>query len=212
MYKFSKEDNRHIHSECRLGADVNLIPDCDVNAALEDYNFLHNESLKDYLYWKAKVSALQNSVRELKGVLTIIWDMKSLKGERELLFAKLYCERDFLRKCNEQLVLTRKNMKYYNHIFSKLQERKIEAKMKDVGQYHYKFSIFNSHGTVIDSLEFNCERDLTKEEAIEILGKVDIERYKFFHLYFTTCAKNIAFGVWEKSKSKPGDEKFPTYA
>ena len=112
MYKFSKEDNRHIHSECRLGADVNLIPDCDVNAALEDYNFLHNESLKDYLYWKAKVSALQNSVRELKGVLTIIWDMKSLKGERELLFAKLYCERDFLRKCNEQLVLTRKNMKY----------------------------------------------------------------------------------------------------
>lgn len=211
MYKFSREDYKHIATRLELGIEVDLIPDCDVEGALKDYNYLYQEAIRDYNYWKVKVSKLQNSVKELKGVLTIIWGMKSLKGERELLFCKLYCERDFLKKCNEQLVNARKNMKYYNSIFSKLQERKIEEKMKDVGQYHYKFMIYNSRGTIMDSLEFNCERDLTKEEAIEILGRVDVERYRFFHLYFTTC-DDTRFGDWRKSKSRPGDEKFPTYS
>ena len=211
MYKFNKTDYKHIAIErLELGAEVGLIPDKSVEGALKDYGFLYRDALTDYEYWKAKVSKLQNSIRELKGVLTIIWPMKSLKVERELLFCKLYCERDFLKKCNEQLVRSRKDMKYYNSIFSKLQARKIEENMKGVGQYHYKFMIYNSLGTIIDSLEFNCERDLTKEEAIEILGRVDQERYKFFHLYFTTCTDNC-FGDWRKSKSRPGDEKFPTY-
>ena len=90
-------------------------------------------------------------------------------------------------------------------------EKEKEEKMKDVGQYHYKFMIYNSRGTIMDSLEFNCERDLTKEEAIEILGRVDVERYRFFHLYFTTC-DDTRFGDVRKSNSKPGDEKFPTYS
>ena len=211
MYKFNREDKKHIAIETHLGADPDMIPDRDVDGVIEDYTYLHKGALRDYEYWKAKVSKLQTAVRELKGVLTIIWKMKSLRGEKELLLAKLYCERDLLNKSNEQLFYARRAMKYYDSTLNKLRARKMREKMKNVGEYHYKFVILNSHGNVIDSLEFNCERDLTKEEAIEILGKAKgDERYGFFYTFFTTFSQ-AKFGDFQKSKSKPGDEKFPTF-